>query len=167
MNFYTGIGSRQTPPDILALMSKIARVLERKDFILRSGGAEGADTHFEIACDAKVIYLPWSGFNGRSGPHTAVCGDNQELREIAAQFHPFWSGLKEGAKKLHTRNVAQVLGEDGQTPSEFVIYWTDPSKRSGTDQAVRIAKAYSIPTFNLYEHREKFEKRVKELYETI
>lgn len=44
--FYTGIGSRQTPPEILKMMTKIATQLESKGWVLRSGGAEGADEAF-------------------------------------------------------------------------------------------------------------------------
>lgn len=49
--FYTGIGSRETPPEILAEMIKIGDALRAKGFILRSGGAPGADTAFETGCD--------------------------------------------------------------------------------------------------------------------
>ena len=46
------------------------------------------------------------------------------------------------------RNVFQVLGADLKTPTEFIICWTD--KYGGTQQALRIAKSFSIPVFNLF-----------------
>lgn len=48
---YTGIGSRETPPDILELMTKIARFMFKQGFTLRSGGADGADSAFEAGAE--------------------------------------------------------------------------------------------------------------------
>lgn len=59
--FYTGIGSRATPGDIKLRMSVLAHVLEKRGYILRSGGVRGADTALEkgIKEDSnKRIYLP-------------------------------------------------------------------------------------------------------------
>ena len=47
MKYYTGIGSRETPKDIMQLMSKLAYKLASEGYILRSGAAQGADTAFE------------------------------------------------------------------------------------------------------------------------
>lgn len=52
--------------------------------------------------------------------------------------------------KLHARNCYQVLGADLRTPTQFVICWTPRgSGEGGTGQALRIAKAYNIPIFDL------------------
>ena len=63
--YYAGIGSRDTPRWVLDCMKKLAYCLS-DDFILRSGGADGADSYFEIGCDKgngeKEIFLPWRGF---------------------------------------------------------------------------------------------------------
>jgi predicted Rossmann fold nucleotide-binding protein DprA/Smf involved in DNA uptake len=45
-NYYTGVGSRKTPPDVLSLMTRIATHLDSLGKILRSGGAKGADDLF-------------------------------------------------------------------------------------------------------------------------
>ena len=43
----------------------------------------------------------------------------------------------------------QVLGEDCNTPSSFVLCWTPNGKEiGGTSQALRIAKHYNIPIIN-------------------
>lgn len=47
MKTYTGIGSRETPYEIQDLMKRIAFKLAENGWLLRSGGAEGADTAFE------------------------------------------------------------------------------------------------------------------------
>lgn len=54
MMFYTGIGSRETPQEIQNLMFKIAQKLDSK-YILRSGGADGADLAFEKGSSKKEI----------------------------------------------------------------------------------------------------------------
>src|SRR5678815_2257413 len=67
MIYYTGVGSRSTPPEVLAIMTKLAYRLEKNGLMLRSGGAEGADSAFERGVsedENKEIFLPWRGFNG-------------------------------------------------------------------------------------------------------
>lgn len=147
--FYAGIGSRETPPSVLAEMTNIATSLEVQGFILRSGAAPGADEAFEVgALDKKRIYLPWKGFNESDG---IVCGRHIKLRTIAAKFHPYWNYLTEPAKMLMTRNTAQVLGlEPEWKPSLFVVCWTPEGKGGGgTGQAIRIARDYKIPVYDL------------------
>jgi len=66
--YYAGIGARATPPGMLDLMSRIANKLEGMGYILRSGGAAGADTAFErgvINAANRQIYLPSAQFNSR------------------------------------------------------------------------------------------------------
>jgi len=46
MKFYSGIGSRTTPLEVQALCTRIAAQLEKAGYVLRSGGAEGADKAF-------------------------------------------------------------------------------------------------------------------------
>ena len=53
--YYTGIGSRKTPENILKKFKDIATFLETKQYILRSGGAEGADSAFESALLTMII----------------------------------------------------------------------------------------------------------------
>lgn len=79
--FYTGVGSRETPNDVMKVMYKFAQKMALHGAVLRSGGADGADTAFEWGCDKKQgmkeIYLPWNGFNGRS--LTGLCGASSSL----------------------------------------------------------------------------------------
>ena len=147
---YTGIGSRETPEQILATMILIGKYLAEKGWVLRSGGAKGADSAFEEGCDSvgglKEIYIPWQGFNGRTGIVVAT----PEAEVMASKYHPAWDKCSSGAKKLHTRNIPQVLGEDLQTLTDMVVCWTVGGKRGGgTGQALRVAQDYNIPIFDL------------------
>lgn len=153
--YYAGIGSRETPKEIIKIMIQIAESLGKKGVILRSGAAEGADTAFEVGCDnvngRKEIYLPWRGFGDSKS--TLIVKDPKAF-ELVEKYHPGYSRLSQGALKLQARNSHQVLGLDLNTPSDFIICYTPKGKGSGgTGQALRIAKDYSIPVFDcgLYE----------------
>jgi len=145
MKPYAGIGARETPLDITNKMAEIATQLSRHDYILRSGGADGADHAFEIgAKDKSQLFLPWEGFKGKKG---IVPPLNIEMVE---KYHPKPSRLSAAGLKLMSRNSYQVLGPNLDDPVEFVLCWTKDGKASGgTGQALRIAKDYQIPIFNL------------------
>ena len=165
MLYYTGIGSRETPNEILILFENIGYYLGQKCFILRSGHAIGADQAFENGADKgnfpKEIYLPWSNFEGSD---SSLIVNNPKAFEIAEEFHTYWHNLKDGAKKLQARNSHQVLGKDLNTPSNFVICWTKNGKDlGGTAQAIRIARYYEIPIFNVGGYKDADEFKV-ELY---
>jgi hypothetical protein len=113
--YYAGIGSRETPAAIQDFFTKLAKRLAQLGFVLRSGGAVGADTSFERGCDevggAKEIFLPWERLNGSDS--TLIVKD--DAFAIAEQFHPRWSSLSPTARKYHARNIHQVLGWDLST----------------------------------------------------
>src|SRR5690606_12262312 len=101
MKYYTGIGSRETPKDILCLMVEVARKLSHLGWILRSGGAEGADTAFEIGALDKgaivlpEIYIPWVGFNNHGVMDRGIILPQkdklwQHAQEMASEIHPAW-----------------------------------------------------------------------------
>jgi hypothetical protein len=164
---YTGIGSRNTPEHILEQMSLFAFNMTLNGHILRSGGASGADAAFQYGMQEccktwnkdpfklSEIYVPWRGFSSESflnkelnivpSNMSAACG-------IAATIHPAWYRLKPGAKALHGRNVCQVLGDDFNTPSSFVLFYAEEVKgkvQGGTATAVNLARKMNIPCFNM------------------
>lgn len=146
--YYAGIGSRNTPTKMLQFMSLSARILASYGYILRSGGANGADSAFEMGCDLvngkKQIFLPWPEFNNKVSEFERP---SSEATEIAQKYHPHWSNLRRGGKALHSRNTHQILGPDCKTPVDFVVCWTN--KTGGTQQALRIAKDLNIKIYNL------------------
>lgn len=148
---YAGIGSRRTPPDVLILMSNIARDLGDLGWTLRSGHAQGADQAFEAGARKKEIFLPWRANKYNSLPEGHIVAACQpRMVQIAARHHPNWAACSEEARKRHTRNVCQVLGEHGNKPSHMVICWTEGGRGDGgTGQAIRVAASYDIPVFDL------------------
>lgn len=174
VRYYTGIGSRNTPEEILLLIRQIARKYAMRGWILRSGGADGADKAFANGAfnGKKEIYLPWENFNGlKRGARDnglLVVTDPAILEnasKLAAEVHPAWDRCSPAAKKLHIRNTFQVLGGDLEVPSSLLICWAPiqgDSIKGGTRTAWEIAKLYDIPRFNLADPstEQKFKKFV-------
>lgn len=161
MQYYAGIGSRETDQETLKLMEQIGYFLS-KDYTLRSGGAIGADSAFERGCDKgkgkKEIFYAKEGKGTPIPPEILI-----QAREIAASVHPAWDRCDEYARKLHTRNACQILGADLQSPVEFVICWTkNGGFTGGTATAMRIAERTGIKILNLFDGRTRLQiiKRV-------
>lgn len=154
---YTGVGSRETPEEILKMMEHVAYRLGSMGWTLRSGCAPGADSAFERGAlknssPKPELYLPWPNFEGRAEEAVTRTHPQREAFEIAAQHHPAWPRLSRGARALHSRNVHQILGPDVTAPvlSHFVICWTpDGAGGGGTGQAIRIANHYGVSVFDL------------------
>ena len=153
MRYYTGVGSRRTPKRVLQSMTRIARALSEAGYTLRSGAAEGADTAFEAGSQRSDIYLPWPRFRDHPSPLTHV--SNAALA-WAAKVHPAWHLLNKHARLLHGRNAYQVLGQNLDTKSEFVICYTPDGRASGgTGTAIRLATSLGIPVYNLHAWNEQ------------
>lgn len=160
--YYSGVGSRRTPEGMLEEFKKLGTILAHAGYILRSGGAPGADDYFEKGAIASgkgeacaEIYLPWKGFNGRTSPLFKV--DAAALK-LASQIHPAWERLSQAAQKLHARNCNQVLGLTLDTPADFLVCWTPDgcnshatrtSQTGGTGSAISLADMHKVPIFNL------------------
>jgi hypothetical protein len=152
---YAGIGSRQTPPEILDRMTRTASRLLRYGYKLNSGGARGADTAFERGADGHAnIFLPWPGFEKHSSP---LNQPSRDAENIASVVHPAWHRLSFEIRKLLARNTHQVLGLDLKTRVDFVVCYTPDGAEThhergpdtgGTGQAIALASIWGIPVFN-------------------
>lgn len=157
---YAGIGSRETPEDILKLMTKIGSELEKKGYILNSGGAKGADSAFE------------KGVQNFKNKRIFFADDaTEETIAIAKEIHPAPERLGYYALRLMARNTYQVFGRNLDEPVDFVICWTKDGKEGhgknrpcgGTGQAVEMASLKGIPVINL--KNENAMDRIRELTE--
>lgn len=161
--YYAGIGSRETPEHIQILMTKIAEILERKKYVLRSGGAVGADTAFEngVVRYKEIFYRHSYSINSGKNNYYEK-SDLTFADTILKKYHPSFKkggpGIKNpSAKELLTRNTFQIFGVGEVTEnSKFVICYTQDGAESnttyetgGTGQAIRIAYDYDIPVYNL------------------
>lgn len=94
----------------------------------------------------KEIFLPWPGFNDSKVPFVEI---PPEAFDIAEKIVPWWSNCSEGARKLHARNVMQVLGARLDDPVEMVVCWTEGGKeKGGTRTAIVLAQKHKIPVYN-------------------
>ena len=162
----TVIGSRNTPNSILITSASMCKYLLANYHTLRSGAAGGMDSTVEIAFDSNLysgipqlppeIFIPWPSFNKDSRSvniNHQVTGSDSKAEVIASSIHPAWRRCSQGAKKLHTRNVHQILGIDCETPSDLVMYWceetSDGQPTGGTATAVNLALANNIQAINM------------------
>ncbi len=178
MKYYAGIGSRETPTNVMNLMRKIGADMAEKGYCLRSGGARGADKAFEDGCDivqgAKQIIIPYETFNGYEHDGQSVIAG----KSIMAYYEKAWGiastlvsnfeEQKEFTQEAHTRNVMQVLGRRLDKPVDMVICYCimkNGKPTGGTRTAYKLAKRKGIEVWNLYEPKDydawaaKFERK--------
>lgn len=138
---YAGVGARETPQEVLTLMHDVGRNLAREGFLLRSGGARGADSAFGTGCregeGASEIFL-------KDAPISPL------FDRLTENMHPKPSALSPHGRLLMNRNGAQVFGSDFSRPCDVLLCWTPGGKGGGgTGQAIRIARAIDIPVLDL------------------
>ena len=163
---YAGLGSRETPADVLALMEALGERLAGERWLLRTGLSPGADQAFyrgALLCGGEVeLYLPWPGFQADARldiegasvrelpqPSAAAC-------ELAQRFHERWKQLEPPERQLLARDAHEVLGADLSSPAELLVCWTADGSldgeelyEDGTGQALRIASEHGVPVLNL------------------
>ena len=161
---YCGIGSRETPQDVITIMEGLGKALAERGHTLRSGAQpKGADGAFERGCDSvggnKEIYLPWPGAFRRSNTEPGIkTHSSQEAMDLAEKYHPNWAACSRDARLFHARNGHIALGWFLDKPADLCICWTpNASASGGTGQAIRICEAYNIPVFDLADP-ESFDK---------
>lgn len=167
---YAGVGSRDTPIYALAVMLYLSRHLSGS-YIVRSGGAEGADMAFELASNNRCeIFLPWRGFRSSTRDFINISDKVQRVSELIIDgkfiknIPPIHStevlrrSKNESNLKLHRRNCNQILGCGLNNPVSFMVCWTDDKAISasmttkdtgGTATAIKLASHLSIEVFNL------------------
>lgn len=141
---YAGVGSRETPKEILAEMASLAKELEELGYTLNTGDAQGADKAFRDNTKKKNVFAP------KDATPTTM--------KIAEEIHPAWDKLNDFGRKLQARNTNQIFGANLKTPVDFVIAWTKDGlenydmrsiESGGTGQAIDMASRKGIPVINL------------------
>lgn len=149
MKLYAGIGPRNTPQSVLAVMKLIAENLEVDGFTLRSGDAAGADRAFQSGTRKKEIFLAGHKWDA---PKDAVVPEfSQEQYDfVAHHYGNYFHNHTPYVQKLFMRNLNILLGANLDTPVNFVLYWHSLRvPDGGTGHAIRMAKALEVPAFNL------------------
>jgi hypothetical protein len=154
--YYAGIGSRRTPAHVCAQLTEYAEGFAATRWTLRSGGADGADLAFEDGVpddERSEIFVPWPTFGRAKRSYRVLRGATLDrCLLLASVVHPRWDRCTTADRLLHARDVAQIWGDDLNTPVTFVLFWApelDGVVSGGTATAVEIARHAGIPTFNL------------------
>lgn len=154
---YAGIGSRDIPVGPLhRLLIGVGAGLARNGFTLRSGGARGCDSLFEYGhrnCEPRnggPEIQPPEIFRPEPPPPEWTFRLVREFLDPGRKLETFGPGVR----NLLARNMQQVLGRNGDSPSMFVLYWTaaesyEGPEAGGTRYALRCAERYGVPMLNL------------------
>jgi hypothetical protein len=153
MKYYTGVGSRKTPLPVIKGMEEFAFGMAERlpDYTLRSGGAQGADSAFYRGC------VEGGGSSEIWSPRHEHVVEHEWARDFASLLcweRPL-NTMKPFIQTLIIRNMYQVFGEDGNSPSDFLIYWCPGNplgkgfESGGTRYAVRAAHAAGVELFRL------------------
>ena len=154
---WTGIGSRQAPESMLEFARWCGYQINTKGDKLRSGGAKGMDTAFEIGFRSHGKY------NGvleiyRQKHHFINEGKmfyNPDMlvraTALAESTHPAWHACNQYARDLLGRNPFQLLGPSLNDSSDVILCWTiDGSDVGGTGNNIRLAKLRGIKMLNFW-----------------
>lgn len=169
IKYWAGVGSRETPVDILKVMIRLGRTLTDMGYVLTSGDAFGADRAFYFGAAQSgrfkevgaKIYVINNGFRGRHTDNDVFIDVSQfkDMKEtyekMAEEARGGFYGLNEFGKALHSRNVLQVHGPDlDQTISGMFLYSKSIGKKKisgGTNTAYQLALKANVPIIkNLY-----------------
>lgn len=154
---YAIVGNRvKTPNEVLVKFYQYAYRLGKAGLKFRSGGALGPDSASELGCIAagglREIWRP--ELNPKD---LRIKFPTPDHYKEAAKLHPIFSKIPKYAQALHARNVGIVLGDDLDTPIQFMICWTPDGaekeqqvskETGGTGTAIRLAARNNIPIFN-------------------
>lgn len=167
------IGSRTLHTEQIRACEDLGEVIVRGGGRLHSGNAAGADQAFarggnRVDPSLVHLHLPWRSFN-----FTAVHpGNNLHVLEdmdpealafyerLALRCHPRWQYLKQGAKKLHTRNSSIVcptvvkleggVKKVSRGPVDLCLAIpSDKPGRGGTGLGMRVAEAIGVEVVDL------------------
>lgn len=157
---YAGIGDVNIPTNIQELMKMIGEELAHQGYVLRTGGAKGADTAFMEGCDKakgiKEVFYP-------SDLHV-----NNETLKIAKEIHGHWEYCenkqpKQGHKysfpvQAHCRNMKIINGDQLNNPVEFTIAYQDINQvTGGTWQGIKYSQKLGIKVYNLFVEKDRNE----------
>ena len=133
---YAGIGSRETPPDIIKIMENIGALMAIDGHICHTGAALGADQAFANGANMVngqiELFIPWDTYEAKwiATLHNKAVTVFDSKKHIAAgnsvhKYHPGAARLTQGAFKLHARNYLIIEG------CSLIICWTPEGKISG------------------------------------
>lgn len=155
--YITGIGIRNLDERMDKAIRGIMKAfssIDGKDFsfILRSGGARGADTAFETSFSGRIISYRADSSHTAKGMDAIAYSEDPVAEELVMRLHPnpgAVSRLPEYSRKLLYRDAWQIIGSPGKDRrlSDFVIAAWPIGTTMKT--ALLVAKNQGVPVFNV------------------
>lgn len=167
--WYTGVGSRHAPAEIIRRSVALAIALQKLGLSLRTGDAIGCDTAFAVGSGGRVIRTSaglieretLTGTQVQIFKPTATIGWTVPALRACLDYSEDFMRRPESHRQLLLRNMRQVLGPKGNDPTNFLVYWSPAphcvcidrakSDGGGTRYAVRRAHLSAVPCFHLSE----------------
>ena len=151
---YAGIGSRETPQEVLELMTKAAQYLDGLGYTLNTGktflAKPSDDPKYQAQYEERLAFS--KKHNGKVGldeegadrafslgaTKKNLFGVEKPVgkreMKIAEEIHPNWEALVAkgpGGPKLMARNTNQVFGANLDTPVDFVLFYAEDKGKTG------------------------------------
>lgn len=151
---YTVTANKEIPEHISAKIKEYVKLLEKKNYVLRSGGMNGLEDEVEKVVSLKEVHLPWKGFAEKDSKFTYT---SPTVKILAAKYMPGFEGLKTAVQGFLCKNVRMLMGTESKAPSLFMIVWTEDGCESTREKSPRtgpaghpiaIASDLGIPIFN-------------------
>lgn len=171
----TCVGPRKITPNEERVVYLIGRWLFSNGFGIRSGLAVGSDINFYNGYLSKareeIVKFNKSDLNGKVEMYVPKFKDWQrkpdaftycppeeviweECLTIASDIHPNWEACDDYARRLHGRNIPQVLGRDLKSPSKALVTCVKEistgRRLGGTNTAYNLAYKRNIAIINVY-----------------
>lgn len=175
---WCGVGSREIPSDIAALLEWVGCCMALLGGVLFTGDAPGSDERFMTGYSkgrrrnmppAQIYYTRLKNRRGLThdplaGYHEAEQYPTHALsKELAFNARGSFEGLFASGIGLHARNPMQVLTHTLEHPVWLIVFYAKPTGKQGrvaggTNTAVQVARAHGVRSVNLAvdEQREKF-----------
>lgn len=149
-------------------IKKLITKLGYLGFTLRTGGAIGIET---LAIDSYISLMqqgivspsrlkvcrPYIKYNTHVPYNQCYLTINNsnyvECSELIKPVTPYWRGIGNQSKYMHSKNSLVMFGEHLNTPSTFLIVFDEPDGngviKGFSSSAIGLAKNHKIPVFNL------------------
>lgn len=76
----------------------------------------------------------------------------EQCSELVKTVTPYWRGIGNQSKYMHSKNALVIFGEQLNTPSTFLIVYDEPDAnevvKGFSSSAIGLAKNHKIPVFN-------------------
>ena len=145
---YAGTGDRKTPLKIQNLLQNYIKILNERNYMLRTGSESGTQTFMKTLADkVEVMDIPEA---------------NHLVYAANRSHYVLWSHNGNRVKKKYARDTLILLGDNLATPPEFLLCWCNINIKGGSVFSIRLAKEHNIPIYNIFreDHQEKFEEEI-------